>query len=119
TTGPVFCLVRVKEGTPDLNRQNSRRPFALQLPSYRKTWTGLRESAQIPVDDLIAGEQADHPTEGEERAEGDGLLARRRPMASDERQAEERAGGKGDQQRRGDGPPQVEAHHGRQLHVAH
>jgi len=82
TTAPVFfCLVR--ESTPTLNRQKGRRPFALQLLSYRKTWTDLLERAQIPVDDLVAGEQADHAAEGEERPEGDGLLAGRGAMAGD------------------------------------
>ena len=33
-----------------LNRQKGRRPFALQLLISRRTWTDLREGAQVPVD---------------------------------------------------------------------
>ena len=64
TTGPSLGLVRenlglvrAKEGTPTLHRQRCPEPFALQLPSYRKTWTDLRGPMTGADGDLGIGAQ--------------------------------------------------------------
>src|SRR5689334_16116416 len=100
------------------HRQKGRRPFALQLPISRRTWTVLREGAQVPVDDRRAGEQADNAAQRQEGTEGNRLLAGRGAMPGDRRQSDQRAREQGDEQRRAYVATEEEAHHGGQLDVA-
>ena len=95
-------------------------PSAGRRPALPSAVWPTANVSQVPVDDRVADEQPHQPAEGEERAEGDRRLAALvGALARDHDRAHDGPGQERHEQRGADRAAEEEAHHGRELDVAH
>src|SRR3954447_22190451 len=101
------------------------RAIAMRVPCkrrYRPLFAralAVEEGLGVQVDQLGSNHESDQPTERQERGERHPALAGGGPMADEDRDAHDGPGEERDQQCRSDREPEIEAHHARELDVAH
>src|SRR3954447_21496521 len=99
------------------------RAIAMRVPCKRRyrplfaSALAVEEGLGVQVDQLGSDDQRDEAAERQERREWDPSLARRRAVAHEDRNADNRAAEERDEQRWCDCEPEVEAHHAGKLHV--
>src|SRR5688500_14369246 len=118
--GPELAADLAMEITPGIGHPSSRLEIGPPpLDRRGRAFFRLQEVVYINVDELRPGEDADEPTERQERAEGNAFLACVPPLSGDHHEADDRPRQERHEHRRRDARAEVDAHHAGQLHVSH